>query len=269
MKIYIDLIIFINIFFDFLLLLTVSLILRRNVRIIKIIYGSIVGGISILFLFLNIDLLTLNLLKIVISILMVLSTFGYRNIKYTFKNLSFLYLTSIVLGGALYFLNVQFSYKNTGIIFYHNGFSINFIVILISTPLLLFFYIKELKNMKINYSKYHKVIIYFKSNKYIRLTGYLDTGNNLIDPYKNRPIILIEHNKIKNYILNDKEILVPYKGINNEGILRCIKISKIIVDGKTIKNVLVGILDNNIYIDGVDCILNNKLTDKEELCLEN
>lgn len=265
MKVYIDVILFINIFFDFLILLSVSLILRRHSKIIRIILGSLVGGLSILFLFLNISVTTLFLLKIIIAILMVLTTFGYKDIRYTLKNISFLYLVSIALGGALYFLNIELSYKNTGIIFYNNGYSINMILIIILTPIFLYIYIKEIKDIKNNYSNYYKVIIYFNGNKYINLTGYLDTGNNLVDPYKNRPVVLINKNKIKKYITNNKELLVPYEGIDNGGIIPCIKVNKIIVDNKEYTNVLLGLYDKKIYIDGVDCILNNRM---EDLCLE-
>ena len=265
MKVYIDVILFINIFFDFIILLSVSLVLRRHTKILKILLGSIVGGLSILFLFLDITTTTLFFLKIIIAILMALTTFGYKNIKYTLKNLSFLYIISIFLGGALYLFNIEFSYKNEGIIFYHNTMSINLIILLIISPILIYIYVKEMKDIKDNYSKYHKVNIYFKSNKNVLLTGYLDTGNNLIDPYKKRPIILVNYKKIKKYITNEKELLVPYKSLNNEGIVRCIKPFKIVIDDMDYKNILIGISNNDIYIDGVDCILNNKIN-KEELC---
>lgn len=266
MKVYVDVILFINIFFDFLILLSVSLILRGHIKIIRILLGSLVGGLSILFLFLNITVTTLFFLKIIIAILMILTTFGFKNIKYTLKNLSFLYLISIALGGALYFLNIELSYKNTGIIFYNNGYSINIILILILTPILLYIYIKEIKDIRNNYSNYHKVVIYFNINKYINLTGYLDTGNTLMDPYKNRPVVLVNSKKINKFILDKKELLVPYNGIGSSGIIRCIKINKIIVDKKEFKNILVGLIEDKIYIDGVDCILNNRM---EDLCLES
>ena len=265
MKIYIDVILFINIFFDFLILLSVSLILRRHTKISKIIIGSVVGGLSVLFLFLNISTTTLFFLKIIIALLMVLTTFGYNNIKYTLKNISFLYLISIFLGGALYLFNIEFSYKNEGIIFYHDKMNINLIVLFLISPILIYIYIKEIKDVKNNYSKYHKVNIYFKSNKNVLLTGYLDTGNNLIDPYKKRPIILVNYKKIKKNITNEKELLVPYKSLNNEGIVRCIKPTKIVIDDVTYKNILIGLSNNDISIDGVDCILNNKINE-EDLC---
>lgn len=264
MKVYIDVIFLLNIFFDFLLLLSVSLILRRHTKIYRLILGGLVGGISIIFLFFIISVSLLFFLKIIIAFLMIITTFGYKDIRYTLKNFSFLYLTSIALGGALYFFNIQFSYKNNGIIFYHNGFSINFIILLIITPILTYIYVKELKSIKTSYSKYYKVDIYFKTNTCITLNGYMDTGNNLVDPYKKRPIILVNYEKIKKYITNKKELLIPYNSINNNGLLRCIKVLKIEIDNKEYKNVLVGLSMNNISIDGIDCILNNKLLEDEQ-----
>ena len=259
MKVYVDLIFLINIFFDFLLLLSVSLILKRNIKIYKIILGSLVGGISIFFLFLSITSLTLFFLKIIIAVFMILATFGFKDIKYFIKNISYLYLISIVLGGFLYLLNIEFSYKNNGLIFYHNGISINIIILLIVTPILLYLYIKEMKDYKVNYSKYYKVEIIFKNNKNIILNAFLDTGNNLIDPYKKRPVILVNYDAIKKYITNEKELLVPYNNINNEGLLRCIKPKKIIINNNEFNNILIGLSFNKIYIDGIECILNNNM----------
>ena len=116
MKIYIDLILLLNFGFDFLLLLSVSTILRRNTEIYKLLLGAFIGSISVLTLFIKITSLELFMLKIIISILMCLISFKYKNIKYTLKNILYLYISSIVLGGALYLLNIEFTYKNQGII---------------------------------------------------------------------------------------------------------------------------------------------------------
>lgn len=264
MKVYIDVILFINIFFDFLLLLSVSLILRRNAKLYRIVLGSLMGGLSILFLFLNISKVTLFFLKLIIAILMILITFSYKDLRYTLKNLVFLYISSIVLGGALYFINIEFSYKNKGIIFYNNGYSVNIITILITSPILIYLYIKNMKDIKNNYSKYYKTNIYFKSNHFIELTGYMDTGNNLTDPYKKRMIILVSKEKVSKYIKNERKLLVPYNGVSN-GLLSCIRINYIKINDKIFKNVLLGLIDDKIYIDGADIILNNGM---EDLCLE-
>lgn len=259
MKIYVDLLFLINIFFDFILLLTVSIILKRHIKIYRIILGSLVGGVSIFFLFLDINAILLFILKIFIAIFMILVTFKYKDIKYFIKNISYLYLVSIILGGALYLFNIEFSYKNNGLIFYNNGMSINIIILLIISPIILYLYIKEMKEYKNNYNKYYKIKITFNNNKTIELNAFLDTGNNLIDPYKKRPIILVEYNVVKKYIINEKYLIVPFNTIKEKSLLECIKVKNININSKEYKNILIGLIKEKIYIDGIECILNNNI----------
>ena len=143
MKIYIDLILLLNFGFDFILLLSVSLVLRRNAPIYKLLIGAFIGSISVLTLFIKINSLELFIIKIIISILMTITSFRFKNIKYTLKNIVYLYISSIVLGGALYLLNIELTYKNQGIIFYKNKMSINFLILVIISPIILYIYTKE------------------------------------------------------------------------------------------------------------------------------
>lgn len=262
MKIYLDIIFIINFLFDFLLLLVVSILLKRSIKWYRFILGSLIGALSIFILFININSFELFIIKIVISILMILTTFGYKNIRYTIKNFIFLYFTSMILGGILYYLNIEFSYKQEGLVFYHNGLSINFIFLIIFSPVIGYFYIKQIKELKNNYNNYYNCKIYFNNNC-LELTGFVDSGNKLIDPYFKRPVILI--NK-KDYIYDINEfkmVLVPYKGVNINGIIKCIVPTKIIINDKQIrKKYLVGLLDEEIVIDGVGCILNNKVMEE-------
>ena len=89
-KIYLDIIMLLNFAIDFILLLTVSLILKRNIKITRIMLGAFIGGISILFLFFNINSIILFLFKLIISVIMILITFGFKTIKYTLVNLLYL-----------------------------------------------------------------------------------------------------------------------------------------------------------------------------------
>ena len=254
MKIYADLILFINFFLDLFLLIGVSLILKRNVKIIRMILGAIAGSISLIALFININSYTLFLIKVIISIIMILISFGYKNVKYTMTNLSYLYLLSIVLGGFLYFINDNLSYKNIGLIFFYNGFSINIILILLLSPIIIYLYVKRSRSEKKRLSSYYKVSITFLNGNTRHLTAFLDTGNNLYDPYKKRPIIIINESIIGDY--KPKYILVPCYTVNKESILKCFKIKELVINGKIIeKECLVGISDNNFNLDGIDCLL--------------
>lgn len=254
MKLYLDLIFLVNLWFDFLLLLSVTILLKRNIKFRRIIFGSLVGSLTIFILFFNLNNITLFLFKITISLIMMLVTFSFKNIKYTLTNLGYFYLVSIILGGGMYLLSDSFSYSSRGLMLYKNGMSFNYLVLLILSPVIIFFYIRETKKLKNSYSNYHKVDIVINRKTY-HLNGYLDTGNNLYDPYKRRGVILV------NIELDYKNnfIYVPYSSLNHEGVVKCLKPKKVLIDGIEFKDYLVGLSDNKFKIEGIDCILPNKM----------
>lgn len=260
MKLYLDLIFILNFLFDLLLLLVVGIILKRNSKLSRLLLGALVGSISIFILFININSFQLFIYKIIISILMILIAFGYKNLKYTSRNLFYLYINSIILGGFLYLLNIQFSYEQTGFIFYHQGLSINWIILLITSPIILYIYSKQIILLKNNYANYYLIDIYFKDGTKKKLSAFLDTGNQLIDPYKKRPIILVNEKEVSKCYHKEDILLVPYETINNHGLLKCIIPSKVNISGiGERKKVLIGIAEQKIKMDGIDCILHTKL----------
>jgi len=152
MKVYYDLVFLLNLAFDFLLLVSVSYVLKRRASIKRILLGSLIGSVSVFFLFIKITNFELFIYKIIISLLMILATFSYKNFKYFINNTIYLYLCSIVLGGGLYLINNEFKYNNYGLLFVDNGMGINIIVLLVFSPLILYFYIKQSKKLKYNYN---------------------------------------------------------------------------------------------------------------------
>ena len=256
MTIYLDVVFILNYFFDFILLLSVSILLKRNTKLYHILLGSLIGSISIIFLFMDINNIELFIYKLIISILMTITSFNYVSFKHTLKNIVYLYILSIFLGGILYLINNSFDYHN-GLVFYHNGLSINIILIVLITPVLLYFYIKNLKYYKNTYNNYYKLEIYI-NNKVIKSISYLDTGNTLVSPISNKPIILLNN---KDPVFNNMYYhLIPYNTIKDNGFIKCYKPDKVYIEGIGNKyNVLIGIIDNKINIDGVDSILNVNL----------
>lgn len=234
--------------------------LRRNVNIKRIFLGALVGALSIFLLFIPLNSTILFIYKFIISLLMTLISFGYKSLKYTGRNLLFLYSISIILGGFLYYLNIHFSYKQEGIIFFYKGLSINFLFLLILSPIIVYIYIKQALELKEYYVNCYKVDIYFKNGSVKKFNAFLDTGNNLYDPYKNRPVILINKKEIDFSIKDEDIILVPYETVNSYGILKCFIVDKVYIVGIGIRrNVLVGISKEKIKMEGINCILHTKL----------
>ena len=249
MTVYIDGLLFLNFYLDFLLLLTVVVILKRNVKLFRIILGAFFGSLTILVLFFEVGSLELFFIKIYLSFIMCIVCFGYHNLKSFLINVGCFYMVSILLGGFLYFLNITFSYKNNGLVFFNNGISVNALFLILVSPIILYFYIKQMKMFK------SKVVCFFKTNIYVgkkilNLNGYLDTGNTLT--YKSKPVILTN---IDNNFRN-KKIYIPYIVIGGSGVLECIKVRKVEVIGMGVfENVYLG-FSKDFKLAGADVLLN-------------
>lgn len=243
MKIYIDLFFLFNVIMDATIITSTSILLKRKTSTLRIILSALVGGISSLFLFTSLNKILVEVLSI---ILMVIIAFRYKNIRYTCKNILYMYILSTLLGGIVYLFNIKVS---------SSTFWTYFIIIIISIEAMVL-YIKEIRKMKNIYNNYYKVDIFFKDREKLSLIGFVDTGNNLYDPYKKRPIILVSNK----YYREDNFILVPYYTSSGEGLLKCIKPDIIFIEGIGYKgNVLVGFSNSPKLIDGVDVILHKDL----------
>ena len=75
MKIYVDLIFFLNFMFDFILLITTNIVLKRKSSLKRITLGSLIGSLTIIVLFVPLTTLSLFILKILLSISIMLITF--------------------------------------------------------------------------------------------------------------------------------------------------------------------------------------------------
>ena len=243
MRIYIDLFFLFNAIMDIIIITSVSILLKRNTTYKRILISSLLGGISSLMLFTSINRLLLELITI---ILMITIAFKYKNIRYFLTNMLYTYILSILLGGLIYLFNSKVTLN----------IYLNYLVIIILSIEVMTLYIKESKKIKNTYNNYYKVDIYFKDREKLSLIGFVDTGNNLYDPYKKRPVIIVPNK----YIKEDKYILVPYHTINGNGLLKCIKPDIIFIDGIGYKgNVLIGFSDSFNFGDGVDVILHKDI----------
>lgn len=236
--IYIDELLILNFIIDYVLLDFTSNILKINTTFIRKILGCLIGELSILYLFIDFNNITLLLFKLFIGILIIRISFIYNDIKAYIKTLIYFYIFSFLLGGTLYYFKIE------------NLIKYEFFLILI--PIIMNIYKKIAYDLKNIISTKYKVTIYLNNGNILYLNGLMDTGNNLIDPYTHKKVIIIDKKIDENYIL------VPYKTISDSGLIKCFKPKKIYIDGIGERNdVLVGITNKKFI--GFNCLLNNKL----------
>ena len=208
--------------------------------------SSLIGVLSIFLLFLKINNVILFLLKILISVIMVIVAFGYKSIKYTISNIIYFYMTSIVLAGFLYLIKGNSS-----------NFNLNYIVLLIIGPIILFIYYKSNKKLKNTYSDYYKIKIVFDNIEY-NLVSFYDNGNNLKDPVSRKSIIIVGNSRLEKIYNIRSPVYVPVITVKGTHLMKCFKPSYIILNDKKIYNYLIG--ESSIkFSDGVECLLNKSL----------
>ena len=253
MKIYLDIVFLLNFIIDFFILYGVKIVLKEKNKLIRILFGSLIGSLTLILLFIDIASISLIIFKFIVSCLIILISFGKKNF---FKNLAYFYLISIILGGSFYLLDI--TYEEGNLLVFRNNYLINFIVLVLGSIFIIFLFIKEHIKYREKYlNKYIVKIDLFK--KTYELEGFIDTGNRLVDPYKKRCVILvnIKMRKQANYIY------VPFKALNSKGIIPCLKPDKVIINDKEFSNCLIGFSKDKFNIEGLECILPNKF--KEEL----
>lgn len=242
MKVYIELIYILNFLLDFMILYGTKRLLKINKSNIRITIGSLIGMMTTLLIYIEITTICLLIIKIIMSFIIIIVSFGLKNI---IKNIIYFYAISIIIGGIIYLFDLN------------NNFYINFLLLIILSPIIIYIIIKELNNYKINIKDKYIVTITYNKKTY-NLEGFIDTGNKLKSPISKKSIIIV------NLKINPINIIyVPYKALNTIGIIPCIKPDKILINNKEIKNYLVGLAKDKLELNNYNCILPNKL--KEDL----
>ena len=182
--VYIDLLIIEDFIYNYVILYGVSLLLTRITSFKKIFIASLIGIIPLIFLIVDVDSKITLMITFIFSIIMSIITFSYKDLLHTIKNVIYMYLIGIFLAGFVNLININL-FPDI------NSYVLNVILLIILAPITTIIYIKSIKKIKINNSYYYKLDIYLTETEKITVTSFLDTGNKLIDPYKQRPIILL------------------------------------------------------------------------------
>ena len=239
--IYIDELIILNFIIDYILLTTTSKILKINTTKTKIIFSTLIGELSILILFIKTNNIIISFIKLLLGLIMIKVAFNQKDKKEYIKTTIYFYIFSFFLGGTLYYFKIEDLVKY------------NYILLLI--PIIMNIYEYFAYDLKDILRTRYKVNIYLNNGKILYLNGYMDTGNNLIDPYSNKKVIIINEEVEENFFL------IPYQTVDSSSLMKCFIPKKIYIDkiGER-KDIIVGISKNKFK--GFNCLLNNKLMEE-------
>lgn len=230
--IYVDVFVFVNIFEDFLLLLTVKRVLRLGTPFFRLILGSAAGGLLGITVLFNTPFVISAALKVITASVMTAISFGFKRRKAFFKALAALLICTFLVSGALICFWLALKPDGMAII---NGavyFDISPLLLIILT-LAIYFILLLFRKVFKNHSKAElikDVIIRYKNNK-CSVKCKVDSGLNVKEPFSGADVIIVEKRAISFAPDSKKLRLIPYSSLGGNGTIWGFKPDEVVIDG--------------------------------------
>ncbi|TDQ42335.1 sigma-E processing peptidase SpoIIGA [Aureibacillus halotolerans] len=197
---YADVIWLLNLLFDTWLLWLTAIVLKRSVSIKRLLLGGFVGSVIVIGVLSPYSVwFSHPLTKLVISVLMVLTTFGFHKFKAVGQALLTLYFLTFAIGGGmiaiLNLLDSSYSVEGNVLTTTAGGFGhpVSWAFVLGSFPVLLYFSKRRLTQFETKAQTYEGVFDFRLTlhDSEIRGKGFVDTGNHLREPVSGHPVIFL------------------------------------------------------------------------------
>ncbi|MGN0490552.1 sigma-E processing peptidase SpoIIGA [Ruminococcus sp.] len=249
--VYIDVLITVNIFIDFFIILCTKKFLHLGTSYRRMILGSLLGGLFSLAALLPELPIGINILfDIASAAAIVFSVFSKCRLKSYIKRVAVYFFISFSFCGIMIFIYTSF--KPKGMEIYNDTvyFNISPVVLIILT-LACYYILKLIKrltkgvcgggicNVEINLSE-----------KTALFSAKIDSGCNVKEPFSGDYVIIAEEDLLDRCIPDGENIrIIPFNSLGGEGILKGFKPDKIKINGIEINDVYIGICKNVIKGD--------------------
>lgn len=250
--VYIDILMTVNIFIDFFILLCTKSFLHIKVSLKRLIFGSVIGGfLSLAALLPRIPTGINIIVDIAFASLIIFAAFGKTDIKGFIKRTSVYFSISFSFCGIMIFIYTSF--KPKGMEIYNDivYFNISPIVLIILT-LACYYILKLIKRLTkgVCGCSTCNVEIELNGNAFT-FCAKVDTGCNVKEPFSGNYVIIVEKSLLENLACEKLDFrLIPFESLGGNGILNGVKASKVIIDKKEIANdIYIGICENALKGD--------------------
>lgn len=244
---YIDVLITVNIFIDFFLILCTKKFLNIKASLKRLILGSVLGGIlSLVAIFPEIPIFINLFLDLLFAVLIIFVSFGKTSINNFIKRVTVYFITAFIFCGIMIFIYTSF--KPKGMEIYNDVVYFNISPILLIILTLACYYILKLTKRLtkgVCGGGTCNVEIYL-NGKYITFCSKIDSGCNLKEPFSGNYVIIVEKSLLDYYEPENSNVrLIPFESLGGKGILKGFKPDRVKINGDFIVNdIYIGICEN-------------------------
>lgn len=226
--IYVDVLVGVNLFINYFLLLAVSKFLSLPIKRPRLLAASALGAVySLTILLPDMNMVLSFLMKFVMAATIVLVAYRFCGLKQFLRELAAFYIMSFAFAGFMlalwYFIAPQgFIIKNSIVYF-----NISPLVLIILTVVcyLIIRLINRLTGRQAPDAIFCKIQIDYEG-KSISCFAKVDTGNSLTEPFSNYPVAVVYEENIATLVPHEtsgKIRLVPFQAVSGGGLLPAFK----------------------------------------------
>lgn len=174
---------------------------KDNTRFLRIVFGAFIASLLVpVTLYYPNTFFTTVIGKLLYSILIILCAFRVKAFAHFGKLILLFYFMSFAIGGGLiglhFMLNNPVIMNPNGILSFHSGYGdpVSWLFILIGFPIIWIFTKRRMDKHifeQIKYDQLYAVTIQIANIDY-STNGYVDSGNQLIDPLTKKPVIICD-----------------------------------------------------------------------------
>jgi stage II sporulation protein GA (sporulation sigma-E factor processing peptidase) len=206
LAIYLDVIWLLNLLFDSLLLYLTGILLKKKIIHWRILLGGLIGSLIILFSITPLSPYSNHpISKLLFSIVMVATAFGYKRFRTYIQALMIFYLATFLIGGTLigahYFIQFDFDLSSSVLLASIKGFGdpISWLFVLLGFPIVWYFSRRNLEGMEVTKIQYEQIIdvIFQIGGKEFSIKGLVDSGNQVYDPISRLPVMFVSLKNIE------------------------------------------------------------------------
>ena len=255
--VYVDILVFINTVVDYVILITVEKLLKKQVKLYRLIIASFICSFFSLVIFFKIsEIISLLLIRPLCGCVMTLIAFGYHGLKEFVK-----YACTTVLVTALYaglFILYYQLVKPPNMIIVNDVPYFEFNPLLMLCVTVVIYFIISLANKLLNKRMSATIVelSFMIDGQRYACIGKIDTGCNLIEPFSKAPVIIVKRSVYDPPSQVQKRI-IPYSTINGSSFLYAVKCDQVEIGHKAINiPVYIAVTDN--ILGEAEAIINSE-----------
>lgn len=281
MTVYVDILLAVNIFVNYFLLLASAKILHREIKRVRLFFASALGSLYSLIIFLpELPEAVTLFVNFAVSAVLTAIAFSPKTFKVFLREVAVFFGVNFAFAGIM--LGIWLAFKPSGMVFNNSVvyFNIDIKILTVSTVVcyvIITLISRFMKRSAPSDSVYS--VTFSNSGRSVTVNALLDTGNTLKDGFSGKPVIIADesvftalvgfvpedcfrgNNAVDMMGVQNKIRLIAYNTVGEKGFLKAVSVDSVSVkvgaSEHTVKNVLVAQSKTRFTNGEYSAILNN------------